>query len=117
MATASPPLDFAMTSDPPTLFTLARVLAVEAGLDPTPLDGIVQLGGYTYVPTTSADLTPVTRRANTYTYECTYTPGYFVIDAGTVDRGFDLPKFVDKAFTQLRADVQLSAGLTIGVSD
>ncbi|KAG2752775.1 hypothetical protein P692DRAFT_20871091 [Suillus brevipes Sb2] len=35
-----------MNYDPPTLFTLTRVLAVQAGLDPTQLDGIVALGGY-----------------------------------------------------------------------
>ena len=67
--TTSPPLDLNMNSDPATLFTLTRVLAVQAGLDTTPLDGIVALGGYSYVTITDADSTPVSRRNNIYTYE------------------------------------------------
>lgn len=66
--TSSPPLDLNMNFDPPTLFTLTRVLAVQAGLDPAPLDGIVALGGYSYVTATNADSTPVGRRSNIYTY-------------------------------------------------
>ncbi|KAF8557967.1 hypothetical protein OG21DRAFT_1504634 [Imleria badia] len=93
--TASPPLDLNMNFNPPTLFTLTRVLAVQAGLDPAPLDGIVALGGYSYVTATNADSTAVRRRSNIYT-------------------GFSLPSFVDAAFKQLRSDIQLSAELTIG---
>jgi hypothetical protein len=52
---ASPSLGLDMFFDPPTLFTLTRVLAVQAGEDPTPLDGVVQLGGYQYVTATNAD--------------------------------------------------------------
>lgn len=65
--TTSPPLDLDMNFDPSMLFTLTRVLAVQAGLDPTPLDGIVALGGYNYVSATNADSTPVSRRSNIYT--------------------------------------------------
>ncbi|KAH7888371.1 hypothetical protein F5I97DRAFT_2002257 [Phlebopus sp. FC_14] len=94
--TSSPPLDLDMNFDPPTLFTLTRVLAVQAGLDPAPLDGMVQLGGYAYVTATDADEGPVvSRRDNLYT-------------------GFNLLSFVDTAFEQLRADVALSAELMIG---
>ncbi|KIJ67573.1 hypothetical protein HYDPIDRAFT_180379 [Hydnomerulius pinastri MD-312] len=93
--TTSPPLDLNMNFDPATLFTLTRVLAVQAGLDPAPLDGVVQLGGYSYVTATNADSSPVNRRGNIYT-------------------GFNLPSFVDSAFKQLRSDVQLSTELTIG---
>ncbi|KAL4074292.1 hypothetical protein J3A83DRAFT_4234939 [Scleroderma citrinum] len=93
--TTSPPLDLNMNYDPPTLFTLTRVLAVEAGLDVAPWDGIVALGGYQYVASTNADSGPVSRRANMYT-------------------GFDLPTFVDAAFKQLRTDVHLTAELMIG---
>lgn len=67
--TTSPPLDLNMNFDPPMLFTLTRVLAVQAGLDPAPLDGIVALGGYSYVQTANADSAPVSRRSNIYTYE------------------------------------------------
>jgi hypothetical protein len=42
-STTKPPVS--MNYDPPTLFMLTRVLAVQAGLDPTQLDGIVALGG------------------------------------------------------------------------
>lgn len=67
--TTSPPLDLNMKFDPATLFTLTRVLAIQAGLDPSPLDGMVALGGYSYVTATNADSTPVSRRSNIYTYE------------------------------------------------
>lgn len=67
--TTSPPLDLSMNFDPPTLFTLTRVLAVQAGLDPAPLDGIVELGGYSYVTATDADSAPISRRSNIYTYD------------------------------------------------
>ncbi|KAH7926942.1 hypothetical protein BV22DRAFT_1007914 [Leucogyrophana mollusca] len=94
--TTSPALDLNMNFDPPTLFTLTRVLAVQAGLDPTQLDGIVQLGGIEYVTATTADSSPASqRRDNIYT-------------------NFNLPNFVNAAFKQLRTDVQLSTDLTIG---
>ncbi|KAG1851680.1 hypothetical protein F4604DRAFT_1933963 [Suillus subluteus] len=96
--TKSPVLDMTMNYDPPMLFTLTRVLAVQAGLDPTQLDGIVALGDYQYVTATTVDSEPVPqqqRRANIYT-------------------GFNLPNFVDEAFKQLRSDIQLSSQLTIG---
>jgi hypothetical protein len=60
-----------MNYDPPMLFTLTRVLAVQAGLDPAQLDGIVALGGYQYVAATAEDseLVPqqLRRRDNIYT--------------------------------------------------
>ncbi|KAG1812612.1 uncharacterized protein BJ212DRAFT_460083 [Suillus subaureus] len=96
--TKSPVLNMTMNYDPPTLFTLTRVLAMQAGLDPTQLDGIVALGDYQYVTATTADSEPVPqqqRRANIYTE-------------------FNLPNFVDQAFKQLRSDIQLSSQLTIG---
>ncbi|KAG1896026.1 uncharacterized protein F5891DRAFT_1165745 [Suillus fuscotomentosus] len=94
----SPALNMTMNYDPPTLFTLTRVLAVQAGLDPTQLDGIVALGDYRYVTATTVDSEPVPqqqRRDNMYT-------------------GFNLPNFVDQAFKQLKSDIELSAQLTIG---
>lgn len=47
--TQSPTLDLNMNFDPAVLFTVTRALAVEAGLDVEPLDGIVQLGGISYL--------------------------------------------------------------------
>ena len=67
--TTSPPLDLDMDFDPLMLFTLTRVLAVQAGLDPAPLDGVIALGGYSYVTATNTDSTPVNHRNNIYTYE------------------------------------------------
>ncbi|KII92866.1 hypothetical protein PLICRDRAFT_102438 [Plicaturopsis crispa FD-325 SS-3] len=94
--TTSPLLDLNMNFDPPTLFTLTRVLAVEAGLDVAPLDGIVQLGNIQYVQATSADSKrSALSRRNLYT-------------------GFNLPTFVQGAFKKLRSDVNLTAGVTIG---
>jgi len=51
-ATNSPALPFVLNLYPPTIFSLLRELVLEAGEDPAPLDGIVQLGGYQYEPTT-----------------------------------------------------------------
>lgn len=48
--TQSPVLGLNLNFDPATLFTLTRALAVEAGLDVAPLDGIVQIGGIHYLP-------------------------------------------------------------------
>ncbi|KAJ3567055.1 hypothetical protein NP233_g6616 [Leucocoprinus birnbaumii] len=93
--TQSPLLDLNMNFDPAALFTLTRVLAVEAGLDPAPLDGIVQLGGIQYLSTTT-DQPPVRRQ-----------------DA-SVFRGFELPTFVQTAFKKLTSDVELSTDVTIG---
>jgi len=109
--TTSPPLDFNMNFDPPMLFTLTRVLAVQAGLNPAPLDGIVALGGYSYVTATNADSTPISRRSNIYTYDDSVA-SFLTLNA--FPSGFDLPTFVDTAFKQLRSDVQLSAQLMIG---
>jgi hypothetical protein len=53
--TDSPELDLNMNFDPEALFTVTRALAVEAGLDPAPLDGIVSLGGYNYLNTEGGD--------------------------------------------------------------
>lgn len=64
--TASPRLDLNMNFDHATLFTLTRALAVEAGLDVAPLDGMVELGGFEYLFTTGEPLSR-TKRANLYT--------------------------------------------------
>ncbi|KAF5351977.1 hypothetical protein D9756_007389 [Leucocoprinus leucothites] len=93
--TQSPELNLNMNFDPAALFTVTRALAVEAGLDPAPLDGIVQLGGIQYL-STSTDQPPVRRQ-----------------DA-SVFRGFDLPTFVQTAFKKLQSDVQLVTDVTIG---
>ena len=51
--TTSPNLNLDLNLDPQTLFTVTRSLAVKAGLPTEQLDGIVTLGGYHYLSTTS----------------------------------------------------------------
>lgn len=92
--TASPRLNLDMNFDHATLFTLTRALAVEAGLDVAPLDGMVDLGGYEYLFTTGEPPSRM-KRANLYT-------------------GFNLPEFVQEAFKKLTSDVELEAEVTIG---
>ncbi|KAE9401586.1 hypothetical protein BT96DRAFT_918717 [Gymnopus androsaceus JB14] len=87
----SPTLPLDMNFDPASLFTVTRALAVEAGLDVSPLDGIVALGGYTYLMTTGpAVSTGAQNDASLYT-------------------NFSLPSFVQTAFKQLKSDVNLTA--------
>ncbi|KDR75403.1 hypothetical protein GALMADRAFT_553913 [Galerina marginata CBS 339.88] len=92
--TQSPSLNLDMNFDPPTLFTVTRALAVEAGLDVAPLDSIVELGGIHYL-SISQSPSVAKRQANLF-------------------KGFDLPSFAQKAFKQLKSDVELSADVTIG---
>ncbi|THV03542.1 hypothetical protein K435DRAFT_962414 [Dendrothele bispora CBS 962.96] len=95
--TTSPDLELNMNLDPSSIFTVTRALAVEAGLGTEQLDGIVQLGGYQYLMTTGPPVsTNAHKRDNLFT-------------------GFDLPSFVQKAFTQLKSDVELTAEVEIGV--
>ena len=46
--TASPDLNLAMNLNPPDIFTLLRDLALTSGMETAQIDGIVQLGGYSY---------------------------------------------------------------------
>ncbi|RPD52194.1 hypothetical protein L227DRAFT_623401, partial [Lentinus tigrinus ALCF2SS1-6] len=97
-STDSPDLDLELNMDPEALFSVTRVLAEEAGLDTDQLDAIVALGGYKYlngVGGSKGKREDVTKRDNLFT-------------------GFDLPSYVDKAFTKLTSDVELTAGVNIG---
>ncbi|KAF8894927.1 hypothetical protein CPB84DRAFT_1848428 [Gymnopilus junonius] len=93
--TKSPSLNLDMNFDPSALFTVTRALAVEAGMDVTPLDSIVQLGGIQYLSTSQTAATAKRQEA-------------------TLFKGFDLPSFVQKAFKGLKSDVELSTDVTIG---
>lgn len=67
--TESPSLDLNLNFDPAVLFTLTRALAVEAGLNVEPLDGIVQLGGISYLSITgSAPTIKKRQNAGLYSY-------------------------------------------------
>jgi hypothetical protein len=58
-STTSPDLDLDLNLDPPSMFTLVRLLAIDAGLGTDQLDGIVALGGYQYIqPVTRRDILP-----------------------------------------------------------
>ncbi|KAK7690332.1 hypothetical protein QCA50_006989 [Cerrena zonata] len=93
--TESPMLELNMNLDPSSIFTVTRALAVEAGLNTEQLDGIVQLGGYQYLKVTGPPVATNQRRDNIFT-------------------GFDLPTFIQKAFSQLKSDVELTAEVGIG---
>ncbi|CDO73852.1 hypothetical protein BN946_scf185016.g9 [Trametes cinnabarina] len=97
---ASPALDLDMNMDPQSLFTVTRLLAQEAGLSTAQLDAIVQLGGYHYLQTNGAAITSTTTSKRA--------------DNGSLFQGFDLPSYVDQAFTKLSTDVELTAGVMIG---
>lgn len=95
--TTSPVLELNLNFDHPTLFTLLRRLAVQAGEATDQIDQIVALGGIQYVPSTDADGAKLPhkrhgrrhgRRANIFT--CVYSyPSYFRSDAavgGSISR-------------------------------
>ena len=85
-ATNSPALPFVLNLYPPTIFSLLRELVLEAGLDPAPLDGIVQLGGYQYQATTGRG----TRRKRSYEAD------EWADDLVGVDKMAELPSFFDQ---------------------
>ncbi|KAH9934026.1 uncharacterized protein BXZ73DRAFT_100865 [Epithele typhae] len=94
--TTSPALNLNLNMDPQSLFTVTKLLAEQAGEDTAPLDQIVALGGYHYLNGVGGSKRAVdSKRDNIFT-------------------NFDLPSFVDKAFTKLAAEVALTAGVTIG---
>lgn len=114
--TVSPNLDMIINLDPPSLFTVLRVLAVQAGLPTEQIDGIVALGGYTYLPvrntttnTTSSISTSVFGR-DLLDMEVSHELG----KRSNVYTGFVLPPFVDKAFALLKADIELVSNLLVG---
>ncbi|KAI0643298.1 hypothetical protein C8Q79DRAFT_1012595 [Trametes meyenii] len=98
---SSPALDFDLNMDPQSLFTVTRLLAEDAGLGTAQLDAIVALGGYHYLDASGSSSKRGVREERR-------------ADNSSLFKGFDLPTYVDKAFTKLRSDVQLTAGVTIG---
>ena len=136
--TNSPALPLDLNLYPPAIFALTRELVVEAGLDPVYLDGIVQLGGYTYLPTTG----PGTRKRDQLYYGGAETEADLLVAAGKLASlpgtyeadelafpeaparprlakrnlytGFNLPNYVDAAFKKLAVNVDLVSTVTIG---
>jgi len=111
--TTSPALDLNMNFDPAALFTVTRALAVEAGLDVSPLDGIVQLGGIQYLSTTGSP-PALSRRDNIYTYVLSYDISWWYWILSGANSNFNLVNFVQTAFQKLQSDVELSTVVTIG---
>lgn len=110
--TQSPELNFNMNFDRAALFTITRVLAVEAGLDPAPLDGIVRLGGIQYL---SVDQPPAKRQAaNLFTLVYSFNLSFSLIVELHSD--FELSTYVRTAFKKLRSDVQLTSDVMIGMT-
>lgn len=105
---SSPALNLDMNLDPPSIFSVTRALAVVAGLDTEQLDGIVALGGYTYLQTTDDD------SANSTSSKRDVVPAARSIGKRNIYTNFNLPNFVDAAFKQLRSDVELVSKVTIG---
>ncbi|KAI0821788.1 hypothetical protein BC628DRAFT_1341231 [Trametes gibbosa] len=99
---SSPTLDFDLNMDPPSLFTVTRLLAEQAGLTTAQLDAIVALGGYRYLETNESH---ASKREAGFDKR---------VDNSTLFKGFDLPTFVDQAFTKLHSDVVLTAAVNIG---
>jgi hypothetical protein len=118
--TTSPDFNLDMNLNPPDIFSVTRKLATLAGLGTDQLDGIVALGGYEYVTTTEDDDTPAP--SSSATSDSSGDGGSSSKRSGDLKRatnmytGFNLPNYVDEAFKQLRADVQLSSSVTIGSS-
>ncbi|KAL8279026.1 hypothetical protein RQP46_008484 [Phenoliferia psychrophenolica] len=117
--------NFVATGHPPDLFSLLRVLAVEAGLSTAQLDGVVQLGGYTYTPTNGT--TSKQRLEQSLIAEGEAIPlalGYEGFVSETLSKrelqkrniytGFELPSFVLSAFAGLKVNVDLLSVLHIG---
>jgi len=71
--TLSPDLNLAMNMDPPSLFTVTRALAIDAGLDPSPIEQMVTLGGYNFVPSTHQRRGIVSRQSSIPAYVASYT--------------------------------------------
>ncbi|KAL8287086.1 hypothetical protein RQP46_004092 [Phenoliferia psychrophenolica] len=123
-ANISPVLDFNLNLYPPDIFTLLRVLAGEAGLPTDQIDGIVKLGGYSYVNTTGTPSLVKRNELDTGADSIPLALGYesFVGEAlskrelqkRNIYSGFDLPSFVLTAFASLKVDVALVSVLHIG---
>ncbi|KAI5474806.1 pre-rrna processing protein [Pseudohyphozyma bogoriensis] len=124
-ANISPILGLDLNLYPPDIFSLLRVLAVEANLDTAQIDGIVALGGYTLTPSTSTarkSKRSLPQRSMEDSLEDTLVTmggAQGGLQARSLSKrniytGFDLPSYVLEAFAGLTVDVQLLSVLHIG---
>ena len=112
--TQSPELNFNMNFDPAALFTVTRVLAVEAGLDPAPIDAIVRLGGIQYL-SVSVDQPPPGRRQDASLFTLVDSSNLYINLIIGLHSDFDLPSYVQAAFKKLQSDVQITSDVMIGI--
>ncbi|KAF8314052.1 hypothetical protein DL93DRAFT_2167525 [Clavulina sp. PMI_390] len=133
--TSSPTLQLNQNLDPEALFTVTRVLATLAGEDTEQLDGIMQIGGYSYITavnTTTNATIPTRKRSITASDAEEDTvfgvPGDYELLAlepslgagakmgkrDNIYTGFNLPSFTDKAFAYLTSDLELVSDIDIG---
>lgn len=140
----SPDISLALNLFPPDLFAVVRAFAVRSGQDPAPLDGVVQLGGYTYSPTSDADGAVATERGESFDFEeenegaqllmgVGSNPGALagpveesaeehhsnialrnVVQKRNLYDGFDLPSYIARAFSVAEADLEITSDVTIG---
>lgn len=140
----TPNIQLALNLFPPDLFAVTRAFAVKSGQDPAPLDGVVQLGGYTYTPTSNADGAIATKRGESFDFEeenegaqllmgVGSNPGALaeaieesaedhhsnialrnVVQKRNLYDGFDLPSYIARAFSVAEADLEITSDVTIG---
>lgn len=104
-STVSPPIPLRLILYPPELFSLVRALAVQSGEDVTTFDGVVKLADYTYSKTTDANGNSSPKRA------------WNQLNARdkNIFTGFNLPNFVDKAFSVASANLEITTEAQVGV--
>jgi len=112
--TQSPELNCNINLDPAALFTVTRVLAVEAGLNPAPIDAIVRLAGYQY-QSVSADQPPPGRRQDASLFTLVDSSNLYLNLIVGLHSDFDLPSYIKTAFKKLSADVQVTSDVIIGM--
>lgn len=120
--TTSPEIPLHVNLYPPDMFAFLRALAMDSGQDPLPIDKIVSIGGYTYTKTTKQNspkkrsLMPRNMEA-----EVQFNPEPYVVpDVEFVKRkrnvftNFNLPNYVDKAFSSASCDINILSTSSIG---
>ncbi|PWN18638.1 hypothetical protein BCV69DRAFT_252553, partial [Microstroma glucosiphilum] len=123
----SPTIPLTLNLYPPDIFGLLRALVVQSGQDPSYLDGVVGLGGYSYSPTTAAngntptiarrDLFPAQRLAEDETLRRRGLEGEDDVELAKRDNlytGFTLPPYVLKAFSVATLDLLIESEVNIG---
>ncbi|WFC96531.1 hypothetical protein MBRA1_003192 [Malassezia brasiliensis] len=114
--TPSPSIPLHLNLYPPDMFALVRALALQAGEDVRQLDGIVKIGGYTYSNTTSAnsDRKPSKRSIDEAQLAAEASEHTLMKRKTNMYTGFNLPNFVDKAFSVASANLEIVSESRIG---